>query len=140
MHATHTRSFKQTLSNIFRSRFVWLALLVTASVLPLISWRDSLPAAKAWQNAETLILLNAGAIDTTRQTAKLTSGDEKHLRLIQFNSAIKPEWHTALLTAGVEIVNYIPNNAYLIYGNGDELDDLQVWNQQSNAVQWLGDY
>ncbi len=140
MRPTRTRSFNLTLPIIHRSRFVWQLLFVTALLLPLISWHQSLPAAKAWQESETLILLNAGAVDTTREPAKLINDDEKRLRLVQFHGAIKSEWYQALLAAGIEVVNYIPNNAYLIYGDSDALDDLQAWNQQSKAMQWLGDY
>jgi subtilisin-like proprotein convertase family protein len=99
-----------------------------------------------------LLLLNTGALDTTRAEIqslnlarktpnKTASGkDEAHLQLVQFAGPIKPAWHKALLRTGVEIVNYVPNNAYLVYGEAPSLNQLQAAASISDYVQWLGAY
>ena len=92
-----------------------------------------------------LIELNTGPLDTTtaaiqalRTPAALSS--DKRLHLIQFAGPIKPEWRDALEKTGVEIVSYIPNNAYLVYGHGGTLSQLQSWAAGTSYVQWDGHY
>jgi subtilisin-like proprotein convertase family protein len=126
----HSRT--RSLAARFQNRFVWLALVAAAIVLPV--WQQSHSAA----NPETIILLNSGAIDTSRQVARLNAGSERRLRLIQFADAIKPEWHKTLFDAGADIVNYIPNNAYLIYADGETVAALQ--DKQASAIRWFGDF
>jgi PKD repeat protein len=92
-----------------------------------------------------IIELNTGPLDTTtpavqalRVPAALTSG--KRLHLIQFAGPLKPEWRDALEKTGVEIVTYIPNNTYLIYGDGGALGQMQSWAAGAAFVQWEGKY
>ena len=94
-----------------------------------------------------LILLNAGIIDTSsadvqamRRNFAKPSGKATGMRLVQFVGAVKPEWHAALAETGVRIVTYIPNNAYLVYGDGAALANLRQWSDNSDFVQWDGDY
>jgi len=68
------------------------------------------------------ILLNAGPIDTTvqpAQAAQMAVGPAggKRLHLVHFVGPVRPEWVAELRKTGVEIVTYLPNNAYLIYGD-----------------------
>ena len=125
MQTTHTRS----LLSIFPRRLGWLFLIV---VLWWPIWQSWTSAAQS----DTRILLNSGAIDTSRQAARLTAEGEKRLRLIQFSGVIQPEWHKVLLDAGAAIVNYIPHNTYLIYADAESIQLLQA----NSAIQWLGDY
>ena len=131
MPATHARSFTRSLFAIAQNRYTLLALILAALLSP--AWHQSQSAAK---QTPTEILLNVGAIDTSRQAARLSLNGERRLRLIQFAGAIQPEWHKALLSVGAEIVNYIPNNAYLIYADAESIQRLQA----NTAIQWLGDY
>ena len=64
----------------------------------------------------------------------------KRLHLVQFAGPVKPEWHDALETAGAHIVDYIPNNAYLIYGDNASLARVQSWGATNSVVQWEGSY
>ena len=41
----------------------------------------------------------------------------KRLHLVQFAGPIKPEWVDALEQNGARVVTYIPQNAYLVYGD-----------------------
>jgi hypothetical protein len=94
---------------------------------------------------EDQITLNTGALNTTtpsvtalRHPVDTTAGATLHL--IQFAGPIKPEWMDALRATGVRVVTYIPNNAYLIYGNGAALSAMQSWAAANSFVQWDGAY
>lgn len=107
--------------------------------------------AMSFSDEDNLILLNAGAMDTTkpemqRQRRKSASLDaqfddgEASLHLVQFAGPIKPDWYTSLEATGVKIVNYIPNNAYLVYGDQRQLARLSIWASRAQYVQWDGEY
>ena len=92
-----------------------------------------------------LILLNAGPIDTTTTEAKalskqITYFEGKRLHLVQFAGPIKPEWYDELVKTGVDIVTYIPHNAYLVYGDAASLARVHEMTTQSSFAQWDGAY
>ncbi|HXD33941.1 MAG TPA: S8 family serine peptidase, partial [Pyrinomonadaceae bacterium] len=92
-----------------------------------------------------LVLLNAGAIDTSTPAAQAmrgaaSSGSGKQMRLIQFAGPIQPAWYDTLSKTGVKIVTYIPNNAYLVYGDSKSLQGMQGFAARTAAVQWEGAY
>ncbi|HTS17437.1 MAG TPA: S8 family serine peptidase [Verrucomicrobiae bacterium] len=92
-----------------------------------------------------LIQLNAATIDTSTaspETARqqVSSIPGKRMRLIQFVGPIKPEWREALKQTGAQIVSYIPQNAYLVYGNAAALTKLQSLATTSAFVRWHGEY
>lgn len=94
-----------------------------------------------------LVLLNAGAIDTTTHEAQSLStqsvssdSSESRMQLIQFAGPIKPEWYESMVNTGVEVVTYIPNNAYLVYGDSKSLKRLATFARSSRAVQWNSEY
>ncbi|MEP7342406.1 MAG: S8 family serine peptidase [Acidobacteriota bacterium] len=94
---------------------------------------------------DNLILLNAATLDTTRpelqqKRGRRATSAEASLYLVQFAAAVKPEWYAALAETGVAVVSYIPNNAYLVYGDDRALARLRDWAAQSAYVQWDGDY
>ena len=111
---------------------------------------DSLLAAGESNRVEVadnwnLIRLNAQTVDTrTAQTKalrkNLTAFTGKRLHLVHFAGPIKPEWREALEQSGAQIVNYIPENAYLIYGDAPALARMQAWAGASDFVQWEGEY
>ena len=91
------------------------------------------------------IRLNAKLLDTRaaeiralRKPAGNFSG--KRLHLVQFAGPIKPEWRAALEKHGARIVSYIPENAYLIYGDAGEIAKRHNWAGTNQFVQWEGDY
>ena len=66
--------------------------------------------------------LNAEAIDTAsdyaqtqRASAVLGSFSGKRLHLVQFAGPVKPQWVDSLAADGLRVVNYIPDNAYLVW-------------------------
>jgi hypothetical protein len=92
-----------------------------------------------------LILLNAARLDTSSpetQALRRPAGSfaGKRLRLVQFAGPVQPAWRKALLDTGAQIVNYIPHNAYLVYGNAAALARVQSLPFPRAAVQWDGPY
>jgi hypothetical protein len=90
-----------------------------------------------------VIELNAGPLRTTRPEVQalrqaLPAFDGRRLHLVQFAAPVKPEWHAELLASGAEIVTYVPNNAYLVYGDAAALGQVQTWAAKASPVQWEG--
>ncbi len=92
-----------------------------------------------------LVRLNAATIDTSaaivpaaRQATSSNRGNRMHL--VQFVGPVKPEWRDALKQTGVRIVSYIPQNAYLIYGDVPTLAKVHSLTGSASFVQWHGDY
>lgn len=64
----------------------------------------------------------------------------KRLHLIQFAGPIKPEWYAWLENTGVQILSYVPHNAYLVYGTARALASLQDAARTNPVVQWEGEF
>lgn len=65
----------------------------------------------------------------------------KRLHLIKFRGPIRPEWYENLVRNGLRVVNYIPDYAYLVYGNADSLRSAQARaTDEKSPVEWEGDY
>lgn len=99
------------------------------------------------RDEENLIQLNAGAFDALKAEAQQRRGRRASpssggpaLHLIQFAGPVKPEWFQELLTTGVSVVSYLPNNAYLVYGDDRQLTRMQSWAGRRGFVQWDGEY
>ncbi len=89
------------------------------------------------------ILLQAGRLDTSeaqvqslRQPAGIFPG--RRLHLVQFAGPVQPAWRQALLDARLQIVNYIPHNAYLVYGDARALAQVQALPAARAPLQWDG--
>lgn len=110
---------------------------------------DRLIATGAAENADhhNLIKLNTGALDTTSPAARMqaiggrnkAAPSGRSLYLVQFPGPIRPEWHESLRATGVQIVNAIPSNAYLVYGDGVALASLAQL-ADTGTAQWVGPY
>jgi hypothetical protein len=105
----------------------------------------ALPAGAEARDEYDQILLNAVSLNTTEQATLalhkalgLFSG--KRLHLIHFAGPVLPSWHDALLKTGVQIVTYIPHNAYLVYGDAPSLARLQSMAATAPHVQWEAEY
>ncbi|HQF20162.1 MAG TPA: S8 family serine peptidase [Kiritimatiellia bacterium] len=83
------------------------------------------------------IYLNAGVIDTAttvpRKAVAGTTGDQLHL--VQFDGPIQPEWVAQLEAAGWRIVDFVPDNTYIVYGGKSARKMLRA---QVSHVQWEG--
>jgi len=105
----------------------------------LLSLLACLPQFAGAQESSHSIYLNTGRLDTTapvalRQTATAFTG--QRAVLIQFAGPVQPDWHAALRQTGVRILNYLPDNAYLVYGDAGALARAR----SLPAVHWHGDY
>jgi hypothetical protein len=92
-----------------------------------------------------VITLKSGALDTTQpevQALRKSIGAYagKRLHLVQFAGPIQPEWHEALLKTRVQVVTYIPENAYLVYGDAASIAALQNLAAAASQFQWEGSY
>jgi len=92
-----------------------------------------------------LIHLHAGVIDTSqpetqarRQALDTFSG--KRLHLIQLAGPIQPAWHQELIDAGLQIIDYIPDNTYLVYGDAAALNGMQKKTLAKSHINWDGAY
>ena len=89
------------------------------------------------------IHLNAGAIDTGRAMKKSSTRAlaadfaGQRLHLVQFDGPIQPEWVEQLKAGGFQIVDYVPENAYLVYGGAAAARSLQA---RAKHVKWTGAY
>ncbi len=87
------------------------------------------------------IYLNAGVIDTSsaaapaRKALAETPGDQLHL--VQFDGPIQPEWVAQLQAAGYRIVDFIPDNTYIVYGGAAARKAVRAG---LSHVQWEGAY
>jgi hypothetical protein len=67
---------------------------------------------------------------------RLLVAGQAGLRLIQFPGPIQEAWYQAMLQAGLEVVTYIPDYAYLVWG-----DDAAVGRLRALApLRWAGLY
>lgn len=92
-----------------------------------------------------LIRLHAQPLDTsTAQVKALRKPSSafagRKLHLVQFSGPVKSEWLAALKQSGAQVVSYIPENAYLIYGDAPALARMQSWATNAEFVQWDGEY
>src|ERR1700733_7692138 len=81
---------------------------------------DSAPAINL--DDDSLILLNAASINVKSSEVQamrksVGSFDGKRMHLVRFAGAIKPEWFKMMTDTGVEVIDYIPNYTYLVYGD-----------------------
>jgi hypothetical protein len=83
------------------------------------------------------IYLNTGVIDTSRapQRAALPGAAGDQLHLVQFDGPIQPEWVAQLEAAGWRIVDFVPDNTYIVYGGSNARKALK---SAVSHVSWQG--
>ncbi|HEX3989098.1 MAG TPA: hypothetical protein VHZ30_06680, partial [Verrucomicrobiae bacterium] len=91
------------------------------------------------------ILLNAARIDTSKPEAqamrkKIGPFVGKRMHIVQFAGPIQTGWRKELLDTGVEIVGYIPQNGYLVYGDSSQIARVQALAAPSPHIRWDGAY
>ncbi|NBS55384.1 hypothetical protein EBT23_07525, partial [bacterium] len=114
---------------------------------------SSIPASKVASVQDTsedqpkpnVIYLNAGRIDTDLPSTKarrqpLAYFPGKRMQLIQWTGPVQAGWVEELKKLGVEIIDYIPENAYLVYGDWNVLSAMQKRMADKNYVRWEGTY
>jgi uncharacterized repeat protein (TIGR01451 family) len=68
-----------------------------------------------------------------------TAGAGKQFWMVQFAGPIKSDWLTQLQSAGLEVVIYMPNNAYVVWGEAPQAK-LTALAARNSMVQWTGAY
>jgi len=92
------------------------------------------------------IYLNAAHINVNTPEAQSlrTSVDSfagKRLHLVKFSGPIQPGWVKSLRDNGLQIVDYIPNYTYLVYGDAPGLQRMQTTAFAGKSpIEWDGDY
>ena len=87
-----------------------------------------------------LILLRRGQLDTTTPEPQINAelrapaNAPRELRLVQLFGPPTPEAMARLKATGAEIISYIPNNAYLIWGTRQVLQ--RVRSLEADTLQW----
>ena len=91
-----------------------------------------------------VIYLRGGQVVDTDTDAPSVAGALRQTRtkgsqfwLVQFIGPIKGEWLDALRAMGLEIVMYMPNNAYVVWGDDDTLRSLEASVPKSPVIQWM---
>ena len=56
--------------------------------------------------------------------------------ILQFGGTVTDEWIKSLTDAGVEVLQYIPNQAYFVYADGDAIARVA----DHSRVRWIGRY
>lgn len=98
------------------------------------------------RDEENLIQFNGASLDTmsekaalmqrTANAADLPGAEEDSLHVIQFAGPVKAEWYASLISAGLKVVSYIPNNAYLVYGSPRAIGNMRSLASRSTVIQW----
>ncbi len=93
-----------------------------------------------------VIGLRNGTINTTKSPNAVPASLQQskagglQLWMVQFVGPIKEEWLLGLKKAGVELVSYMPNNAYVIWADGTQITRLEQQLATDKALQWTGAY
>lgn len=93
-----------------------------------------------------LIQLRGGAIDTTSGAAPVAANVRqakaggRQLWFVQFVGPVMTAWLDNLRKLGIEIVAYVPNNAYIVWLDGGQLAQLESLEKSDPTIQWTGAY
>lgn len=133
-----------------------LMVLCPALLVPLAASSDTAKRAQyRFVRNPNLILLRRHAVDTEERVDLDTSREDsrpltvmhattiRQTRIIQLAGPIKAAWIDSLRATGVEIVGYVPNNAYIIRGGPRELArvaQLDAGHDSDDArpIRWMG--
>src|ERR1044071_8364062 len=121
--------------------------------------RDAMQAmGVAFQDNQNLIALSGYLLGTTKPNATydalpadlrkpdianaITRGipPAGGLYIVQFAGPIQDAWLSGLKSTGVEIVSYMPSNAYVVRGSASAAAQLLGLPGQNSFVQFIGDY
>jgi len=110
----------------------------------------SRPGAAISRSSTTIWLRGGAAIDTRLPQAGAAAGVPEALRqsrtagpqfwLVQFAGPIQDAWLDELRARGLEIVIYMPDDAYVVWGDGAALAQLDAFAAEDPAIQWTGAY
>ncbi len=76
-------------------------------------------------------------VATTLQQQRI---DDPQFWMVQFIGPPKDAWLDDLQQLGLEVVSYMPNYAYVVWGDGDTLAQLDQLAHDADYIQWTGAY
>ncbi|MCA0355054.1 MAG: carboxypeptidase regulatory-like domain-containing protein [Chloroflexi bacterium] len=79
-------------------------------------------------------------VPTVQPSLSQSPTADQQLWLVQFAGPLKDAWLDELTKAGAERVIYMPNNAYLVWANGQTVAKLDALSKSNGAIQWAGAY
>ncbi|MFD3166475.1 carboxypeptidase regulatory-like domain-containing protein [Herpetosiphon sp. NSE202] len=79
-------------------------------------------------------------VPTVQSSLSQSPTADPQLWLVQFAGPLKDAWLDEITKAGAERVIYMPNNAYLVWANGQTLAKLDSLSKSNVAIQWAGAY
>lgn len=93
------------------------------------------------------IYLRGTSINPTQQTfpavvssLQQTRTADEQFWMVQFVGPIQDDWLDALRQQGLQLVSYMPNHAYVVWGTGEHLTNLEELADRSSFIQWTGPY
>ncbi len=106
--------------------------------------QDQLPALAGQPGPASIeLLLRSGAFDplaglppAPATLSRTLAPGEPGLRLIQFHGPVQDGWYRAIEKAGLEIVTYMPDYGYLVWGSDAQVAALQT----TVPLRWTGVY
>ncbi|HOP21923.1 MAG TPA: S8 family serine peptidase [Gammaproteobacteria bacterium] len=72
--------------------------------------------------------------DSEHQIIETTAGNSLHF--VQFNGNVKQQWLDELKSSNIELLQYYPDNTYLVWGNTSQLSSIE----SQNHVRWVGGF
>ena len=92
-----------------------------------------------------VVHLNASPLDTSKPEIKalrkaVGSFSGKRMHLVHFIGPVQVSWRDELEAAGLKIISYIPENAYLVYGDAQSIAKVQGLATSAPHIQWEGAY
>lgn len=72
--------------------------------------------------------------ETVAAGVEVESGSDYYI--VQFGTSTSDELLNSLLDAGVEVIQYVPHQAFFVYGNGEAIGKVA----QHSRVRWVGRY
>lgn len=104
-------------------------------------------AGVAWRADFDEIALRSAPLNTRTgtgpvvpETLRQTRTEAAQLWLVQFVGPIKDEWLADLQALKLQVVTYMANNAYVVWGDGEALAALDKFASETPTVQWVGPY
>jgi hypothetical protein len=123
---------------------LFLAVLLAFGMVVLVL--QSASAMRSTFTAETstgpLLKMRSGSFDplqseprlAARELTRSLSPDRAGLRMVQFPGTIQDAWYLGMLDAGLQVVSYLPDYGYLVWGSETEIGRLA----EQAPLRWQG--
>ena len=95
------------------------------------------------QSIETTVNLPGAAFEpvndppsSSLRLGRSATSNGKGYYILQFGGTVKDEWLDSLRESGVEVLQYVPHQAYFVYGESDAIAKAA----DHSRVRWIGSY